>query len=49
MAQHVDLPESGIDLETAWEHKLKNLASNKNIQVRKFGATEHFRDSKAGT
>lgn len=40
MRQSVDFPETGIDLETAGDPKLKNLASNKNIQVKKFGATE---------
>lgn len=47
--QNVDLLETGIDLETAWDPKLKNLASNKNVQVRKFETTESFSDSKMST
>ena len=34
VGQSTDFPEIDIDLETARDPKLKNLASNKNVQVK---------------
>lgn len=38
------LLEICIDLKTVWDPKLKNLASSKNIKVKKIGAIEPFWD-----